>query len=64
MTEWQPIETAPKGTLHLLGFGDGPAIHQCSYVMNWDAAYGAWSEVFSGTKVRPTHWMPLPEPPE
>lgn len=59
--DWQPIETAPKGPLLLfanqfdgigdwrikVGFWDG---HEC----RWHVFGGSWT---------PTHWMPLPQPP-
>lgn len=58
---WQPIETAPR---------DGyPVMLTCRtpykpFFGFYDSVDGAWFE--SGTyKCRaPTHWMPLPEPPE
>ena len=72
MSEWQPIETAPKdGTTVLLycqgSFLPGPAPFMQA---------GAWGFWHSGNPnhqrdcwiadepVDPTHWMPLPEPPE
>lgn len=68
---WQPIETAPKdGTkllLHVLGNHGGNSIH----VARWDAAYigSGWghrwihTDHWDGVSGKPTHWMPLPEPP-
>lgn len=62
MSEWQPIETAPKGDVLLLcrrGF-DG----------DWSMHTGYWSD--GGRKGwttgamwldQMTHWMPLPDPP-
>ena len=62
--DWQPIETAPK---------DG------SRIVVWVGRYGAviarwlretagtpcwWGQVSQGVAVQPTHWMPLPAPPE
>ena len=78
MSEWRPIETAPKdGTSILLHF-DSPHRPQnwekeCSAV---NTAVGQWWEgddawICYMDMVRdpechfePTHWMPLPEPPE
>lgn len=68
--QWQPIETAPKDdNKHVLLFGDGPAIRECCYVgylsparVN-DSGIDEWKEMASGYVMRPTHWMPLPEPP-
>ena len=76
MTEWQPIETAPKdGTRILL------AHHQNKYEnlppLIWviDGQWGAnwrtgddyqphWHHDRKLRLVSPTHWMPLPEPPK
>ena len=71
MSEWQPIETAPKGELILLhGTQDkhemvnmgGPV----TFAGYWDACDGAWCSVgstWSGPFYTPTHWMRLPSPP-
>ena len=73
MADWQPIETAPKGRVILLWAitdrGDD------GEVINWKMATGAapfdgpteW--IWDGYRLRewdvhPTHWMPLPEPPD
>lgn len=74
MSEWRPIETAPKdGTLILLyvsgqflGFG-----RSVNYVVGWMRA-GDWvcdprDDTFGDPDTvhpTPTHWMPLPEPPQ
>jgi len=63
MTEWFPIETAPKDGRRILIAGH----YDC---IRW-TAIGAWAEgefhsepdKFSPLRF-PTHWMPLPEPPE
>lgn len=58
---------AAKGVRHLL-----PQRDERVAVGFWDARYGEWCEngtghwVFEewrGPEARPTHWMPLPEPP-
>lgn len=73
MSEWQPIETAPKdGSLVLLSNKNGvwagkytpvyssgfvPKNKWSSYLLNHDH--------FKAKKdITPTHWMPLPKPPE
>ena len=62
-TTWQPIKTAPKdGTeIRLLG-----RIKK-EYIGHWDKEFSVWSvrphsEGFF--VIMPTHWMPLPKPPE
>lgn len=58
---WQPIETAPKDGSTVLG-----------YTPNESVAYGDvfyereqehWARLPDCFSVRPTHWMPLPDPP-
>ena len=56
---WQPIETAPKnGEMILLGVDSGFRFFaQSSF---WMARRWVYWEHF----LKPTHWMPMPEPPE
>ncbi len=57
---WQPIETAPKDDSVILVY-DGAGMH---------VAWIGWTEnekpVYfdDNVAIRPTHWMPLPEPPK
>ena len=71
MSEWQPIETAPKdGTWVLLYSPDNePSVATCcweSLNYNW-APQWVWGSKqradFRGGFYGATHWMPLPEPP-
>lgn len=63
MTDWQPIETAPKdgellAWVRTAAGGRVATIEWCGgqWVESYDLA--GWMP-----KYGPTHWMPLPEPP-
>lgn len=68
MSEWQPIETAPKdGTLILLTGHDYNDTSKPRHYVSawWSSAYNHFtyedsevSEIYTAT-----HWRPLPEPP-
>ena len=69
MTDWQPIETAPKdGTRVLLIGKNGANRWMRPFVGYWTPRY-AWSlDVYDFESVLtnyhpPTHWMPLPPTP-
>lgn len=69
---WQPIETAPMDGTWILAIieGDHP-VHREPYtpiVVKWDS--NSWSDEIVNeygeqnlSNWSPTHWMPLPEPP-
>jgi hypothetical protein len=61
MSDWQPIETAPKdgSVICCAEYWDGGWIFWPDYWRKYLEPYG---EGFGGCR-RPTHWMPLPEPP-
>lgn len=66
MMEWQTMETAPKHfTIRLLlavtDYQDRPAI--C--VGWWSEDYAEWEtyDIGGRTDIQPTHWQPLPPPP-
>jgi hypothetical protein len=75
---WQPIETAPKDGRDIIVMYvhiDTQCVHSAYYATaaeGYEAGdIGWWSYVFSEvsrTKLEgfmaPTHWMPLPPPPE
>ena len=75
MTDWQPIETAPKDGKHFLGaknLGDGCGWLQyiCCYY-DFKKSFGAFFGFGDGgvwypldEKKMPSHWMPLPASPE
>jgi hypothetical protein len=66
MSEWQPIESAPKDADALLLFEDGEGVHQ-GYWYDLDANDQYWvsaeTQGLTGGRMNPTHWMPLPDPP-
>ena len=75
--KWLPIETAPKdGTCVLVSGGRAREDKGCGYD-KWESrvgsvdmccfSYRTWygDETRDGIMIHePTHWMPLPEPPE
>lgn len=73
MSEWQPIETAPKdGTRVLVSLWawDDPATgDRLTEIVYWGGddwrnGYPDDVDAFANTVNPPTHWMPLPEPPK
>lgn len=72
MSEWQPIETAPKdGTLVIGIWFDEYAepaprwvFHCCRYV-EWSTDFWRWQDDYTdGVSISPTHWVLAPEPPK
>jgi hypothetical protein len=64
---WQPIETAPKdGTEVLLWIkGDEESPRKGRWEERLDLRRGhKWCVAYGWCEDTPTHWMPLPEPPE
>ena len=60
MSEWQPIETAPKDGTHIILTGDDIVAED--YWMKWRVDdTESWAHF---QYVKPTHWMPLPTPPK
>ena len=74
MTEWQPIETAPKDGTTVILYGPCRIVwppRKLSDREHTDATIATayfrctcWQAGFLGSIIEPTHWMPLPEPPE
>jgi hypothetical protein len=64
MSEWQPIKTAPKDrTIIVLGaYYPKTDIWGDPWACWWGPGAGEWMRW--PHKHPPTHWMPLPEPPE
>lgn len=80
MSGWQPIETAPKDGVAVLLWGGRPdrcsdEMHPVDehWLMPrpvsgwWDHnrwRYCLYDSGYYGDYENPTHWMPLPDPPE
>jgi hypothetical protein len=63
---WQPIETAPKDSKILLWgrYWNNTDVFQHPMVGMWNTNYQRWECNFNcWFGVHPTHWMPLPPPP-
>jgi hypothetical protein len=58
MTEWQPIDTAPKDGTDVLIFCDDEIVIGSFAGGMW------WFDQIRYEKHAPTHWMPLPAPPK
>ena len=78
MSEWQPIETAPKDGTCVLVYGEGTydegdlrkiAVAQYTNYLNgretdWHWQFAWYYGGYYGKFYDPTHWMPLPESPK
>lgn len=67
MSQWQPIETAPKnGRIILVAFPilSGAAKGQMVVGESQWCDGGYWEGFHRPDKEQPTHWMPLPDPPD
>ncbi len=80
MSEWQPIETAPKDGTDIFGYGlwageiTGPEqMIKSVDIIRWnnglsDFPGDEWWECLTGdyyaTWLEPTHWMPIPDLPK
>lgn len=57
---WQPIETAPRDGTSILLLQSG-----CRYVAHWSVYVEQWVVDKGAAQGNyPTHWQPLPDPPE
>lgn len=64
MSEWRPIETAPRNETFLAVLDCGGDKMICT--MRWPVAESknARDDNSDFIRERVTHWMPLPEPPK
>lgn len=81
MSDWQPIDTAPKDGTEVFLYVPGDSLHPTAgryktreyfseeyddpdyQEEGWYWSFGYPSD-FHQEVLTPTHWMPLPEPPE
>lgn len=67
MSDWRPIETAPKDGTRLLGYYPQNEDYIRVGVIQWMKPRGYdyhWTWDGSWMPDDPTHWQPLPEPPQ
>jgi len=73
MSEWQPIETAPKDGEPILVWAPNWGAHGGHVVARWWVRSSGWivdewdrdpPGYVDATTLDPAHWMPLPAPPE
>ena len=68
MTEWQPIETAPKDGTPVLLYIENEDIGGYQCTARWDVNKVFWEGIESECEIisldLPTHWRPLREPPK
>lgn len=66
--QWQPIETSPKdGTVIDLWVPPRGRMTDYRYDNEYSDSGGMWCKYHSLVAIsdgRPTHWMPLPDPPK
>ena len=58
---WRPIATAPKDGTPVLGWWGTECM-----IVDWCVVVERWGSTHDGEDMfepEPTHWMPLPEPP-
>ena len=82
MSDWQPIETAPKDGTPILCFNPLVGAYNSAYTTRWTGTAeeydrrtyegfpcGFWPKGLDGFPFgqwdcHPSHWMPLPPPPQ
>jgi hypothetical protein len=62
LAAWRPIETAPKDGTLVLACWAGSGMYPI--ITRWLKNAQAWTHPFNKPVNPPTHWMPLPTPPE
>lgn len=68
MAEWQPIETAPKDGRDVLLWipadEESPRKGRWEKLLDDPSRPHRWCVAYGWCEDTPTHWMPLPSPPE
>lgn len=62
MSEWQPIETAPKDGTKIICFCE--YYYNVPVVMVWQESDKTWRSFETDSAMHPSHWMPLMEMPK
>jgi len=62
MSEWQPIETAPRDGTYILAWVR--PVWGVQYLRIVTFYHGQWVDSCDLSPEDCTHWMPLPEPPK
>ncbi len=62
MSEWQPIETAPRDGTEILTYRSVGLMAVATWLDPWDAG-SDWTVTDGAQLIGVTHWMPLPDPP-
>lgn len=57
--EWRPIETFDGGSEYVLLYGPGDPGVTIGYLWRCEK----WQDSLDGREFEPTHWQPLPPPP-
>ena len=63
VSDWQPIDTAPKDGTLILGYEDlGGGVYRET---KWEERRWVWYEIIDGydAEWNPSHWVPMPPPP-
>jgi len=64
MTKWYPIETAPKDEAVLVFVPAFIFFNDMTLIMENENGLWLYQGHNARTELNPTHWMPLPKPPE
>jgi hypothetical protein len=64
MSEWQPIETAPKDGTDIIVSDSGELVSVAFFCEDTEMWFDSMNHNgYDHTVRNPTHWMPLPAPP-